>query len=119
MYFFRDMYTFSGDELYRTQLVAHSGVGFRPSEPTAPPVDLTRKRMIVLQRHSLLYRAGNWRDWHDDIFNAICSALASVFVNHTVVAVRSNDPHYANCLECIIWQFSHADIVVGAHGTRT
>lgn len=64
----------------------------------------------------MLYRAGNWRDWHDDIFNAICSALAAEFVNHTVVAIRSNDKNFEKCIECLIWQFSHADIIVGAHG---
>lgn len=105
-----------GDEMYRTSLVHHPGAGFRPVEPPLPQVDLSRKRLLVLQRHTTLYRAGNWRDWHDDIFSTICTALAMVFVNHTVVAIRSNDKNYENCLECLIWQFSQADIIVGAHG---
>jgi len=37
-------------------------------------------------------------------------------VNHTVVAIKSDDENFENCLECLIWQFSHADIIVGAHG---
>jgi hypothetical protein len=75
-----------------------------------------KKRMIILQRFTEFYYTFNWRAWHDRIFELIVNEYAKVFVNHTIVPIKSNDERYRNCLECSIWQFTQADIIVGVHG---
>lgn len=83
-----------------------------PRDASSPaPQNLT---MVVLQRWTA---SSTDRDWDDDTFHNITTALQSAFPDHHIVRLSSKDiqsPRY--CIACDILTYSRADILVGAHG---
>jgi hypothetical protein len=78
-------------------------------------VKVHKKVMIIQQRHHDSY--SNDRQWTNETFDRVVNAFQQRFPNHHIIRMSNNCEKYGTCCPaCDIIKYSHADVLVGAHG---
>ena len=59
-----------------------------------------KKQLIILQRYT--GDKAMRREWDNETFSEVMQAFSTVFKEHRIVPMRSNDQHFINCFDCEI-----------------
>jgi hypothetical protein len=73
------------------------------------------RRMVVYQQYTSGHSTAT--EWNDQTFNEVVKSFEKAFPNHLVMRLSSRDlDSDKHCLACDITRYSHADVLVAAHG---